>query len=418
MMLVEKSLAVMKTAVLIFIQQERALRKAKRMDEILFLIEACVKSLNKEAIFKQKMREFYISEVMFYNIRKTIIDSESLDNKKGPKMTEKPKSKQTTMSVNDSLSIFGSNSIISLSKDHLGNLQPNYFSKGGIGRKSKFSSAFNRRNFERNKSIIHTDESTSPEKNFKSSVKEINIVATENAEMMEVLDFLDKERAQGVLDFEQIRRPKKGTEYFFGLFKKKQFKEDSFEHVYQEESGGFENLSGGPKKKLKRKKLEERMSTFKYEKEVQILKNRPLDISQENKEIEDVNFLKFFFEVSNSQMLEQMERFLANYLTISQNQRISFKKSTIRRRSLQSVLSMLRKSELRKNNNFLSDSDNERFGNSPMKCEPFLRKTDFNKFTNKLKRRRNRFKRNSNKEQKKRVSRSLSFSNHDQDFLR
>lgn len=420
MMLVEKSLAVMKTSILIFIKLERNLRKAKRMDEILFLINTCVQGLNKENIFKQKMKEFYISEVMYYNIRKTIIDAESITmtNKKRKDSTEqneKLKSKHTTMFVNDSLSVFGSNAVISLSKDHLGNLQPNYFSKDGMGRKSKFSSTFNRRNLERFKCSVATQDATSPERFCKSRVTEINNVQV-SVEKMGVLDFLDEENAKGVLDFEQLPRPKQGAEYIFGLFKKKQFKEDSFDDVYND-SVNVEGKSALYKSLVSKKRwLDVRKSTFTYEKENQILKNRPLEVPRECKDKEDVNFLKFFFEVSNSQMLNQMENFLANYLTISQNQRASFKKSTIRRKSLQSVLSMLRKSDLQKGKAFLTDSENEKMMLSPIKSQNDFKASRFKRMTGRLTIRHNRFRRENFMCRNEKRSRSLYLLNCQKEF--
>ena len=408
----------MKTSILIFIKLERNLRKAKRMDEILFLISTCVQGLNKENIFKQKMKEFYISEVMYYNIRKTIIDAESITMTKKKRKNsneQNDKSKHTTMFVNDSLSVFGSNTVISLSKDHLGNLQPNYFSKDGMGRKSKFSSTFNRRNLERFKCSVATQDAMSPDRFCKSQVTEINNVQV-SVEKMAVLDFLDEENARGVLDFEQLPRPKQGAEYLFGLFKKKQFKEDSFEDVYNDGPKGESKTELYKSLISKKRWLEVRKSTFKYEKENQILKNRPLEIPRECKDKEDVNFLKFFFEVSNSQMLNQMENFLANYLTISQNQRASFKKSTIRRKSLQSVLSMLRKSDLQKGNAFLTDSENEKKVLSPIKSQIDFKTSRFKRMTGRLTIRHNRFKRENCLSRNEKRSRSLSLLNCQKEF--
>jgi hypothetical protein len=86
-------------------------------------------------------------------------------------------------------------------------------------------------------------------------------------------------------------------------------------------------------------------STFTYTHPDTLLSNSAMEVHLNSKKQEDLPFMNFFFEVSNSDMLQKMERFLVNYLTLSKEQRESFKKSTLRRQSLQSVLSILKKSE-------------------------------------------------------------------------
>ena len=89
-------------------------------------------------------------------------------------------------------------------------------------------------------------------------------------------------------------------------------------------------------------------SNFVYEMPDSLLKNGRHDLIPEDK-----HFLKFFFQVSNSEIIENMEKFLSNYLTLSKQQKACFSKSAIRRKSLQSVLSILKHSEGPKLENIL-----------------------------------------------------------------
>jgi hypothetical protein len=104
-------------------------------------------------------------------------------------------------------------------------------------------------------------------------------------------------------------------------------------------------------------------SNFKYETMESLLTNN------QSKEVqEDEYFLKFFFEVSNSQMVENMEKFLNNYLTLSKKQKETFSKSNIRRKSLQSVLSILKHSDTSKNSTMFSKlMNNDKFSDDLMK---------------------------------------------------
>ena len=259
----------------------------------------------------------------------------SIENKKPKNKNQVDSRKLSTLFIKDRASIFGINGVVSMSNDFLSNLQPSYYLNGGMGRKSKFSSMFNiRKEFNSSKTTTKDSKKYSELTTTALDFSKINL--------MENVFSLDNFLRETTLF--QIRKSKAKIEPEVHTF--------SFRNIFNcsnNNSGNTERfcLSERDLFSARRTILDSRAkkSSFIYDTPGSLLSNSAMEVNPNSKEQEDLPFMNFFFEVSNSDMLQKMERFLVNYLTLSKEQRESFKKSTLRRQSLQSVLSILKKSE-------------------------------------------------------------------------
>lgn len=125
MILVDTSLTIMKTAYLIFQNVEKTLIKAKNMHDFKDQIDKSIENFKSEKNYKKSIKEFYVNKALFFYIRRIFISNEN------PNVSNDERFKKY---VPDRFSIFGINSITGFSENYLNELQPNYFSKGGIGR--------------------------------------------------------------------------------------------------------------------------------------------------------------------------------------------------------------------------------------------------------------------------------------------
>lgn len=331
----------MKTALHFFLILHKQLRKIRRIEDFQQLLENQIQNTRDEAQFKRAMGDFFISENLYYHLRKLFISIESA--KSGNRLKPEERRKQmSTLLVKDRAFIFGVNGVVSLSDDLLSNLQPSYFLKGGMGRKSKFASMFNLRKRQSAKST----------RDFRFSVP-----CEEKIELIEVAFSLDNFLREDNLAQFRIQRTKNEFQSFSlrNLFL---FKKQSSLSIFEEELSENDLFSARSLILDSRAK----QSRFQYETPESMPVNFPMEVGVNKFAKEDLPFMTFFFEVSNSEMLEKMEHFLVNYLTLSKTQRESFKTSTLRRRSLQSVLAILKRSETHPSNEFLGDSQRRETG--------------------------------------------------------
>ena len=319
----------MKTALTIFLKIGKKLKKVKKIEDFQILIEFTIKNFGSESDFKQSMQDLFVNENLYYYLRKLFISIENSKPRNKPS-NQDTQEKPSTLFVKDRASIFGLNGVVSLSNDHLGNLQPSYFLKGGMGRKSKFTSMFNLR--KKSKEIFGFSETVLSQKKKSKTIK---ILLTEKAFSLD--NFL---REKSLI---QIRRSQTKTGNQVHSF--------SFRNIFtfspnvKQENEQENDLFSAREIEMDTRA---KKSNFIYETPNSLLYNFPMEVNLNSKTTEDLPFLHFFFKVSNSQMLEKMEEFLVNYLTLSKVQRKCFNTSNERRKSLQSVLSILKKVEPKK----------------------------------------------------------------------
>lgn len=115
----------MKSAFLIFQNVSDTLKKAKDMNNFKSQIELSIQSFTNEEKYKKQMNEFFVNKNLFYHLRRMFISLED------PNVCNDERFKKF---VYDRISIFGVNAITGMSEDYISQLQPNYYSKGGIGR--------------------------------------------------------------------------------------------------------------------------------------------------------------------------------------------------------------------------------------------------------------------------------------------
>lgn len=273
------------------------------------------------------MKNLFVNQNLYSHLRRMLIKNELRGQE--ALATEAPgKTAPSKMTIRDNLSIFGQNRVMSLSKDHLANLQPGYFAKNGIGRKSKFTSAFNLRKQSGRSRLSQF----SQDKDFLQPLSS-PVESAQDAEC--VLRFRDFFRGDApiILEKQKIKNEKGPLKFSFrNIFSPQRnllANEDSLDDFLVD---SHMKLSIDSRAK---------QSQFVYDSVEAVLKNGQPELGQE-----DCPFVKFFFEVSNSDIVENMERFLTNYLSLSQTRKESFSRSTIRRKSLRSVLSILHHSEI------------------------------------------------------------------------
>ena len=356
LLLLDKSVAVMKTAILIFTKIEKTLCKARKIENFQRQIEVCIRSFKRHSDFKLKTSNFFVNEVLYYHIRKLFISEESKPPKKEKSSRNNQKSKVSTMFVRDEISIFGINDVISFSKDYLSNLQPNYFLKGGMGRKSKFTSSYNLRKQERKRNIsannMNIFKGLDTNKSFLTVDSDIEALSSRSEpkvvskyeSLFSLRNFVRPNVMTIMLETSKKKKNEKNQFSLRNIFTFSRRSENDFSNDSEDlnDFGVKQDLISP----LHTKRLTVKQSHFEYETEESFLTNFPMEVKENSEIEEDVKFRKFFFDVSNSEMLEKMEKFLVNYLTISQDQRESFSKSTLRRKSLISVLSILKNSEI------------------------------------------------------------------------
>jgi hypothetical protein len=325
----------MKTAILIFMKIGKILKNVNRLDVFERQIKKSIRSFKNESIFKEKMKNFFVNKNLYSHLRSMLMKIETQDQ---TIKVNKDESSKSTVIIKDDVSIFGTNKIVSCSADYLTNLQPGYFTKNGIGRKSKFASTFNIRKKEKSKAELNLNWNFSTES--ESEANPYQIKRDNNIESEKVFKFDEFFRHDAPIILQRPKRNDKSGPYGFSFKNIFNFKKNSSDSVMNSisEKESFDNLSYSqiPLKMDYRAQK----SKFTYETNDSLLTNGSHKIENEDK-----NFIKFFFEVSNSEIIKKMEKFLTDYLTLSKVQKESFSKSTIKRKSLQSVLSILKHSE-------------------------------------------------------------------------
>lgn len=237
------------------------------------------------------------------------------------------KAAPSKITLKDNMSIFGQNRIMSLSGDHLANLQPNYFANNGIGRKSKFASRFNTRKQGRRSRL-----SCSSQESDCLHVPLSPVASDQDSER--IYKFRDFFRGDAPIILEKQKIKNQKGPYKF-----------SFKNIFSPQRNllgnedSLDEFLGDSHMKLS-VDSRAKQSMFVYDSAEAVLKN-----GQHNSGPEDCPFVKFFFEVSNSDIVSNMERFLSKYLSLSKKHKQTFSRSTIRRKSLRSVLSILHHSE-------------------------------------------------------------------------
>ena len=320
------------------------------MDVFQRQIKKCIRSFKNESIYKEKMKNFFVNKNLYKHIRMMLIRKEIQDP------IQKPESKDQntpTVTFKENASIFGINNTIGFSRDYLANLQPNYFKENGIGRKSKYASTFNIRKQPRQGRQSNIDTVLTVESGEFQASKIPN-----NSEPVFMFDHFFRLDAEIIL--EKKRQREESGPYKFSFKNIFNFKKTSnlSKNETLSDLGSFDDHF--TKISIKNE-IDKRasFSLFKYETGDSIMINELTEKTQE-----DSAFVQFFFDVSNSQMIENIEKFLSNYLTLSKRQKETFSKSNVRRKSLQSVLSILKHSEGGRNDTLFSKlMGNESFEN-------------------------------------------------------
>ena len=333
--LLDKSLAVMKTALITFLKLEKNLRKVQKIEDFQSLIEMSIKNFTSEEEYKKQMNDFFVNENLYYHLRKMFISIETNKSKRKQSKEKKP----STLFIKDRAGIFGINGVFSVAPDYANNLQPNYFSIQKHKKKRKTTSL--------KKQDDQIDPSTQTKKNPKLfdrlPSKRKNKKMFFNETVFSLDNFM-RESAISQIRQSQVRQANQLHSFSFkNIFKFSSNKEDQTPETGV--ANAENDLISARETVLD---CRARRSNYEYKGQTSLMVNRTMEVNPASPFQEDVPFLTFFFEVSNTEMLEKMERFLVNYLTLSNSQRKTFNESSCRRKSLQSILAILKNSEAKK----------------------------------------------------------------------